>query len=54
MRERTLDVDVLMVLAAIGAAIGGAPFEGALLLFLFSFSNVLQRYAMERTQQAIE
>lgn len=54
LRERTLDVDVLMVLAAIGAAIGGAPFEGALLLFLFSFSNVLQRYAMERTQRAIE
>lgn len=54
LRERTLDVDVLMVLAAIGAAIVGAPFEGALLLFLFSFSNVLQRYAMERTQRAIE
>ncbi|MBG7608543.1 MAG: cadmium-translocating P-type ATPase [Verrucomicrobia bacterium] len=54
LRERVLDVDVLMVLAAIGAAIVGAPFEGALLLFLFSFSNVLQRYAMERTHRAIE
>ncbi len=54
LRERVLDVDVLMVLAAIGAAIVGAPFEGALLLFLFSFSNVLQRHAMERTQRAIE
>ncbi|MCA9034398.1 MAG: heavy metal translocating P-type ATPase [Planctomycetaceae bacterium] len=54
LRERVLDVDVLMVLAAIGAAIVGAPFEGALLLFLFAFSNVLQRYAMERTQRAIE
>ena len=54
LRERVLDVDVLMVLAAIGAAIIGAPFEGALLLFLFSFSNVLQRHAMERTQRAIE
>lgn len=53
LRERVLDIDVLMVLAAIGAAIVGAPFEGALLLFLFSFSNVLQRYAMERTQNAI-
>lgn len=53
LRERVLDVDVLMVLAAVGAAIVGAPFEGALLLFLFSFSNVLQRYAMQRTQQAI-
>lgn len=54
LRERVLDVDVLMVLAAIGAAIVGAPFEGALLLFLFSFSNVLQRYAMDRTRRAIE
>lgn len=54
LREHTLDVDVLMVLAALGAASIGAPFEGALLLFLFSFSNVLQRYAMERTQKAIE
>jgi Cd2+/Zn2+-exporting ATPase len=54
LRQRVLDVDVLMVLAAIGAAIIGAPFEGALLLFLFSFSNVLQRHAMERTQRAIE
>jgi len=54
LRERVLDVDVLMVLAALGAAAVGAPFEGALLLFLFSFSNVLQRHAMERTQRAIE
>ncbi|MEO7098082.1 MAG: heavy metal translocating P-type ATPase [Luteolibacter sp.] len=54
LREKVLDVDVLMVLAALGAAVIGAPFEGALLLFLFSFSNVLQRHAMERTQKAIE
>lgn len=54
LRERVMDVDVLMVLAALGAAMIGAPFEGALLLFLFSFSNVLQRHAMERTQRAIE
>lgn len=53
LRERTLDVDVLMVLAAIGAAIVGSPMEGALLLFLFSFSNVLQRLALEKTQNAI-
>nr|MCU0751391.1 cation transporter [Akkermansiaceae bacterium] len=39
LKEMVLDVDVLMVLAAIGAALIGAPFEGALLLFLFSFSN---------------
>ncbi|MEN9535225.1 MAG: hypothetical protein RIR37_498 [Verrucomicrobiota bacterium] len=54
LREWVLDVDVLMVLAALGAALIGAPFEGALLLFLFSFSNVLQRHAMDRTRRAIE
>lgn len=54
LRERTLDIDVLMVLAALGAAAVGAPFEGALLLFLFSFSNVLQHHALERTQRAVE
>lgn len=53
LREKVLDVDVLMVLAAIGAGIVGQPFEGALLLFLFSFSNVLQSYALARTQKAI-
>eukprot|EP00903_Cladosiphon_okamuranus_P003713 g3711.t1 len=53
LREKVLDVDVLMVLAAVGAAIVGQPFEGALLLFLFSFSNVLQSYALQRTQRAI-
>jgi len=53
LKEKVLDVDVLMVLAAIGAGIVGQPFEGALLLFLFSFSNVLQSYALQRTQKAI-
>jgi Cd2+/Zn2+-exporting ATPase len=54
LREQTLDVDLLMVLAALGAAAVGAPFEGALLMFLFSFSNILQNHALERTQRAIE
>jgi Cd2+/Zn2+-exporting ATPase len=53
LRQRTIDIDLLMVLAALGAAIVGAPFEGALLLFLFSLSNVLQDYAMDRTRNAI-
>lgn len=53
LRERTIDVDLLMVLAALGAAIVGAPFEGAMLLFLFSLSNVLQDFAIGRTRNAI-
>ena len=51
--ERRIDIDLLMILAALGAAIIGAPFEGALLLFLFSLSNVLQDFAMDRTRNAI-
>lgn len=52
--ERTLDIDLLMILAAVGAAAIGAPLEGAVLLFLFSLSNALQSYAMARTQRAVE
>ncbi len=51
--EKTIEVDLLMVLAALGAAYIGAWTEGATLLFLFSLSNVLQNYAMNRTRQAI-
>ena len=53
LRDRTIDVDLLMVLAALGAAVVGEPFEGAMLLFLFSLSNVLQKYALDRTRNAI-
>ncbi|GAB4399306.1 MAG: hypothetical protein OHK0031_18600 [Anaerolineales bacterium] len=54
LKEKSLNVDLLMLLAAIGAAIIGAPAEGALLLFLFSLSNTLQSYAMDRSRKAIE
>ena len=53
LRALTIDVDLLMILAALGAAVVGAPFEGAMLLFLFSLSNVLQNYALDRTRSAI-
>jgi Zn2+/Cd2+-exporting ATPase len=53
-RRLRIDVDLLMVLAALGAALVGQPFEGAMLLFLFSLSNVLQEMALQRTRRAIE
>src|SRR5690606_27968273 len=53
LRERKLDVDMLMILAALGAALVGEWRDGALLLFLFSLSNVLQDYAIGRSRQAI-
>ncbi len=54
LRERKLDVNLLMILAALGAALIGQPAEGATLLFLFSLSNTLQTYAMDRSRRAIE
>jgi Cd2+/Zn2+-exporting ATPase len=54
LRHWTIDVDLLMVLAALGAAVVDAPFKGAMLLFLFSLSNVLQAYAIDRTRKAIK
>lgn len=54
LRHGEIDVDLLMVAAAVGAAIVGQWHEGAILLFLFSLSNVLQAYAMERSRNAIK
>jgi Cd2+/Zn2+-exporting ATPase len=54
LKEKTLNVDLLMILAALGAAFIGHPAEGAMLLFLFSLSNTLQSYAMDRSRKAIE
>jgi Cd2+/Zn2+-exporting ATPase len=54
LRRFRIDVDLLMVLAALGAVLVGSPFEGAMLLFLFSLSNVLQTYALGRTRNAIK
>jgi Cd2+/Zn2+-exporting ATPase len=51
--ERELNIDFLMILAAIGAALVGQWVDGAILLFLFSLSNVLQDYAIGRSRKAI-
>jgi Cd2+/Zn2+-exporting ATPase len=53
LRHGEVNVDLLMVLAAVGAAIVDQWHEGATLLFLFSLSNVLQQYAMDRSRNAI-
>lgn len=54
LRERRLDVNLLMVIAAIGAGIIGDWGEGATLLFLFSLSGALEKYTLERTARSIE
>ncbi len=47
------DIDFLMVLAAVGAALLGEYAEGALLLFLFSLGHALEHVAMERARSQI-
>ncbi len=53
LRERRLDVNFLMIAAALGAAVVGEAPEGATLLFLFSLSNTLQNYALARSRRAV-
>ena len=51
--RRSLDVDLLMLLAAAGAAAVGHWVEGAILLFLFSTGNTLETFAFGRTRRSI-
>jgi Cd2+/Zn2+-exporting ATPase len=53
LRAAKIDIDVLMLLGAVLAAVVGSPFEGALLLFLFALSGGLEEFALRRTQTAI-
>ncbi len=54
LREGKFDVNLLMILAAAGAAGIGYVFEAAVLMFLFSLSNTLEVYTMGRTRQALK
>lgn len=52
--NRILDIDLLMVVAALAAAAVGAPMEGAILLTLFNIAEVLEHRAMGRARRAVE
>ncbi len=52
-RAGGFEIDFLMLVAAIGAAILGEWAEGALLLFLFSLGHALENYAMGRARKSI-
>lgn len=54
LRERRVDIDVLMVVGAGLAAYIGHPEEGSLLLFLFVLAGALEALAMQRTKREIE
>jgi cation-transporting P-type ATPase J len=53
LREKTLDVDLLMVLAAIGAASIGEITDGALLIVIFATSGALEALATARTEDSV-
>lgn len=53
LRIGTLNIDLLMVLAALGAGSVGQWREGAVLLFLFSLSGTLEGFVLGRTRRAI-
>ena len=49
----SFNIDLLMLLAAVGAAVLGEWAEGAFLLFLFSLAHALEHYALDRARNAI-
>ena len=49
----TIDIDLLMVLAIIGASIIGQWEEAAEIVVLFSFAELLEAFAMDRTRNSI-
>jgi heavy metal translocating P-type ATPase len=53
LRDKTLDVDLLMVAAAIGAAAIGQITDGALLIVIFATSGALEAVATARTEDAV-
>ncbi|WTZ45227.1 heavy metal translocating P-type ATPase [Streptomyces sp. NBC_01390] len=53
LRERTLDVDLLMIVAALGAAAIGQVMDGALLIVIFATSGALEALATARTADSV-
>ena len=53
LRQKTLDVDLLMVVAAIGAAAIGQGLDGALLIVIFATSGALEAVATKQTRDSV-
>lgn len=51
--NKTLNVELLMVLAALGSAIIGYWEEGAILIFIFALSGALETYTMSKSRKEI-
>ncbi|MFF7989220.1 heavy metal translocating P-type ATPase [Kitasatospora xanthocidica] len=53
LRGKTLDVDLLMIVAALGAAAVGQVMDGALLIVIFATSGALEALATARTADSV-
>lgn len=53
-QDHQLDIDLLMALAALAAALVGSALEGAVLLTLFAISETLEHRAMGRARRAVQ
>ena len=51
--ERAIGIELLMTVAAVTAALLGAPEEGAILVFLYSMSEAAEGYTEEKTRSAV-
>ncbi|MEH6943931.1 heavy metal translocating P-type ATPase [Bacillus sp. JJ722] len=51
--DKKLNVEILMILAAIGSAFIGYWTEGAILIFIFSLSGALETYTMNKSHKEI-
>ena len=52
-REKKLNVEMLMIFAALGACITGYWAEGALLIFIFAVSGGLEAYALSKSEKEL-
>ncbi|MGW6013362.1 heavy metal translocating P-type ATPase [Streptomyces sp. NPDC055210] len=53
LRGKTLDVDLLMIVAALGAASIGQVMDGALLIVIFATSGAMEALATARTEDSV-
>ena len=52
-KEKKLNVELLMIIAAVGSAVIGYWTEGAILIFIFALSGALETYTMNRSNKEI-
>lgn len=53
LRQRSLDIDLLMSIAIVGAIAAALPFEAAMLAVLYSIAELLERHAMDRARSSM-